>query len=233
MSREGGGWLSYSQKPKTAAQRATREPERCHDAGPRSCCATCPDVCVGCFPSVVSESRNIILYSPSVLMEQIPYARCLQCQKNNQLWFHIAPNLSCFLRSLPMRRLLISLSVVCEHPRLVTRNDVGDKVGVFSARSLSSVQTEMRYSFWTLLSSFGTNFAAMPLMLSSSDKISWHVPYDSLIMLQVSLIVRHRSSRMASRTFVKFSVVVPVEGRPEPSSSSTVIRPFLKLLNHS
>ena len=66
--------------PKTAAQRATREPERCHYAGPGSCCATCLQVCAGCFPSLASERRNRIFHSPSVLVEQIPFARCFQCQ---------------------------------------------------------------------------------------------------------------------------------------------------------
>ena len=61
------------------------------------------------------------------------------------------------------------------------------KLGSFSACSLSSVQTEMRYSFWSLLSSLGTNFAALRLMLS------WHVPYDSPTILQTSWIVRSRS----------------------------------------
>jgi hypothetical protein len=74
--------------------------------------------------------------------------------------------------SLPLRRLLLSLSVVPKHIRFVTSNDVGYEVRVFSASSFSSVQTEMWYSFWSLLSSLDTNFAAMHLMLSSSDKFS-------------------------------------------------------------
>ena len=57
-----------------------RQPELCHDAGPSSCCATCLEVCAGCFPSITSERRNRIFHSPSVLVDQIPYARCLQCQ---------------------------------------------------------------------------------------------------------------------------------------------------------
>ena len=35
------------------------------------------------------------------------------------------------------------------------------------------------------------------------------------------------------QTFATYSVVVPVEGRQERSSSSTNICPFLKRLNHS
>jgi hypothetical protein len=80
--------------------------------------------------------------------------------------------------------------------------------------------------------SLGTNFAAMHRMLSSCEKIPWHVPYDSRTMLQTSWFIRHQSSRIASRTFATFSVVVPVEGHPERSSSSTDIHPFFKRLNH-
>ena len=58
---------------KSAAQQVTPEPEDCHDTGPRSF-ATCLCLCTGCFPSVTSECRNIIFHSPSILVEQIPYA---------------------------------------------------------------------------------------------------------------------------------------------------------------
>jgi hypothetical protein len=75
-------------------------------------------------------------------------------------------------------------------------------------------------------------FAAIRLKLSSSDKMRWHVPYDSTKMLQTSWIVRLRSSRITSRTFATFSGVVPIEGRPELSSSSTDVRPFLNRLNY-
>jgi hypothetical protein len=80
MGREGGGRLSYSYRPKTAAQRATHEPECFRDSGPRICCDTCLDVCAGCFPSFATGRHNRIFHSPSVLVEQIPYARCLQFQ---------------------------------------------------------------------------------------------------------------------------------------------------------
>jgi hypothetical protein len=70
-------------------------------------------------------------------------------------------------------------------------------------------------------------------LLSSSDKIQWHVPYDSPTMLQTSWIVRRWPSTIASHNFATFSVVVLVEGRPECSSSSTDIRQFFKCLNHS
>jgi len=58
----------------------TCEPECCHDAGPRSCCTTFLGVCAGFFPSFTSEHCNRIFHLPSVLVDQIPYAPCLQCQ---------------------------------------------------------------------------------------------------------------------------------------------------------
>jgi len=117
--------------------------------------------------------------------------------KKNQHWFNITPNLSYFLQSgwswnLPLKRLPISLRVVPKHPRFATSNDGGDKVRVFSGCSFSSMQKAMQRSFWSLLSSLVTNSAAMRCMLVSSDKIRWHVPYDSPTMLQN--VANHSSS---------------------------------------
>jgi hypothetical protein len=65
---------------KTAAQQATCELERCYDAGLRSCCTTCLGVHARCILSFASERRIRIFHSLSVLVEQILYAWCLQCQ---------------------------------------------------------------------------------------------------------------------------------------------------------
>ena len=55
--------------------------DHCHDAGSRSSCATCLDVCAECFPSFISHCHSRLYHSPSVLVEHIPYTWCLQCQK--------------------------------------------------------------------------------------------------------------------------------------------------------
>ena len=112
-----------------------RELEHCHGAGPWSCHATCLDVCAGCFPSVAAERRNRIFHSLSVLVEQIPYGRCLQCQKNKPTSICHCSELSSFLQSqwswsLPLSWQLLCLRVVPKHPRFITSNDVGDEVGV-------------------------------------------------------------------------------------------------------
>jgi hypothetical protein len=107
------------------------------------------------------------------------------------------------------------------------------KLRSFLVCSLSSEQMETQCSFWSLLSSLGTDFSAMCCMLGSLDRIHWHIPYHCLTMSQTSWIGCLRSSRISSHTFATFSVVVPVEGRPECSSSLTDIRLFLKCWNHS
>jgi hypothetical protein len=65
---------------KTAAQQATCELEHCYDAWLRSCCTTCLGVHTRCISSFASEHRIRIFHLPAVLVEQIPYAWCLQCQ---------------------------------------------------------------------------------------------------------------------------------------------------------
>jgi hypothetical protein len=57
--------------------------------------------------------------------------------------------------------------------------------------SLSSKQTEKQCPFWIMLNSLHTNLAAMHRMLSSSNKIHWPVPHDSLTMSHTSWIVLH------------------------------------------
>jgi hypothetical protein len=88
--------------------------------------------------------------------------------------------------------------------------------GSFSIRSLLSEHTATRRSFWPLLRIMDTNFVAMQRILISCDIISWHV--------------RLRSSRIVSRTFAEFTVVVPVEDCPERLSLSTDISTFFKTL---
>jgi hypothetical protein len=71
VSREGGGWLSFSLKSKAAAKGVTCERTRCHCVGPRNCCDTWLGVWVRSFPSDVSELRNRSFYSRSVVVEHI------------------------------------------------------------------------------------------------------------------------------------------------------------------
>lgn len=83
------------------------------------------------------------------------------------------------------------------------------------------------------LSSHSMNFVTMCLMLSSSDKILWHMPYDSPIMLQMSCIVHLQSTTIAMRTAVTFSGLMPVDGCSEWRLSSADVRRSLKCLNQS
>jgi hypothetical protein len=63
---------------------------RLYGTGPKSRCAICLEVCTVCFPSVTSERRKRMSNSLSVLVEQIPYARFLQCQNFYTFSFVVA-----------------------------------------------------------------------------------------------------------------------------------------------
>ena len=100
------------------------------------------------------------------------------------------------------------------------------KLGSSLACCLSFLQTETRRGFLSSFSTLSTNLAEMRLMFKLSAKMRWTVPYDSYY-LTTWWIVCLRSARIASRTFVMFSVVVLYDGRPERSSSSTdFVRPW-------
>jgi hypothetical protein len=61
---------------KKSAQQETPKPKHCHDAGPRSCCANCLEVCAGCFLSVDSERCNRIFHSLSVKKKSTLIGHC-------------------------------------------------------------------------------------------------------------------------------------------------------------
>jgi len=97
----------------------------------------------------------------------------------------------------------------------------------------SSLHTWTGWSHWSLFKRWGTNFAAIRLMFSSSARMHWHDPYDSPTWLHTSWIVCLPSPRITSHTFKIVSGVVHVDSRPECLSSSTDSWPSLKCLNHS
>jgi hypothetical protein len=79
VRREGRGLLSSLWKSKAFAQGVACGQVHCLGAWLRNYWTTWLDICAGCLPSAASEYHNRSFYSQSVLMEQIPYARCLKC----------------------------------------------------------------------------------------------------------------------------------------------------------
>jgi hypothetical protein len=180
VSRDSGGWLSFSLKSKAAAQGVACGRAHCHGSGPRNCWATWLDVCTRHFPSATSEHRNRSFHWRSVWWNKFLMHNAFSVKKTNQHWFYIVSNLSCFLGSrwiwrLPLWWLLLRLRVVPINPKFITSND-GDEVGVIFGVILSSEQMATWCSFWSLLSSLVTYFAAMCRMLSSCNIICWPVP---------------------------------------------------------
>jgi len=107
------------------------------------------------------------------------------------------------------------------------------KLGSFWAQSRRSVQIDKRLSFCSAVRRRGTNFAVTCLIRKSSVRIFWHVPNTILTSSATSLIVRHRSAQMISRTRATVSLVWEVEGLPGRGLSLKDWCPLLKWEYHS
>jgi hypothetical protein len=110
--------------------------------------------------------------------------------------------------------------VVSVNPRFVMGNDGGDQIGpVFSLfHKLRGVPFWPVQNFRCSASPVDLRtFAVVRRLLISYDKTA-------LTCSQTSRIIGVRSSKIASRSFATFSVVVPVDGRSEPLSSPADIR---------
>ena len=107
------------------------------------------------------------------------------------------------------------------------------KDGSSRARWQSSSQISTRCSFCSGVRSLGTNFAAMRCMYISRVRIVCTVPYDTLTIAAISLIVIRRSSCTSHRIVSTFVAVELVEARPDLSSPSSDVLPLLKHACHS
>jgi len=58
--------------------------------------STSQAVCASRFPSIVSKPRSKASHRQSDQLEQIPYARFLECKKKDQHWLDVAANLALF-----------------------------------------------------------------------------------------------------------------------------------------
>jgi len=97
----------------------------------------------------------------------------------------------------------------------------------------SSWQFATRCSFCSGVRSLGTNFAATRCMFKSHVRIISTIQYDTLTIAAMSLTVLRWSSCTSLRIVSTFLGVELVEGRPEPSSSSSDVLPLLKRACHS
>lgn len=126
-----------------------------------------------------------------------------------QHWLQIAFHLPHFLQPGWRQTLLLGWLPFCFRivpisPTFITSYNLGKQIWVCSDLLLM-----FRADFWPMLL-LGTNFAAVCLMLSSSDKMCWNVLYDSPIMLHTWWIVCLWSSWITSCTYATFSGVLPI-----------------------
>ena len=107
------------------------------------------------------------------------------------------------------------------------------KDGPSRARWRSSWQIATRCSFCSGVRSLGTNFAATRCTFKSHMRTVYTIPYDTLMIAAMSLMVLRKSSRRSRRIVSTFLGLELMEGRPKLSSSSSDVLPLLKRACHS
>jgi len=107
------------------------------------------------------------------------------------------------------------------------------KDGSSTARWRSPWQIATRCPFCSGVRSLGTNFAATRCMFKSQVRIVCTLPYDTLTIVAMSLMVLRQSSCTSCRIVFTFLGVELVEGRLDLSSSSSDVLPLLKRACHS
>jgi hypothetical protein len=119
-----------------------------------------------------------------------PYAQCLHCQKETNIDL---PLLRTVMLSSVTVKLESSIEMTAalsqshtQTPKFVTINEIGDEVWVIFGLFHELCADSNAVFLWSLLSNLGTNFASLFHMLRSSNKIHWHIPYDSPTVLQMS-----------------------------------------------
>lgn len=114
--------------------------------------------------------------------EEFCMANPVSVGKANQHWLHIAFHSLHFLQpgwrwTLLLGRLLFCCSIVPISPTFITSYNLGKQGWVYTDLLL------MFHADFCPMLLRGTNFTAICPMLKSSNKIRWHVLYDSPIML--------------------------------------------------
>jgi len=132
--------------------------------------------------------------------------------------------------ALPLRRLLFSLGIILIDPTLVPSDDPRHEGWVIHG---TPTKLLTNCSFCSGVRSLGTNFASTRYMFKSHVRIVCTVPYNTLTIAAMSLMVLRRSSCTSRRIVLTFLGVELVEGRPDLSSSSSHILPLLKRACHS
>jgi len=135
--------------------------------------------------------------------------------------------------ALPLRSLLFGLGIIPVVPTLVPNDEPrheGWVIQVTLTKLLTNCNTVL---FLFGVRSLGTNFAATRCMFKSHVRIVCTVPYDTLTIAAMSLMVLRRSSCTSRRIVSTFLGAELVEVRPDLSSSSSDVLPLLKRACHS
>jgi len=135
--------------------------------------------------------------------------------------------------ALPLRSMFFSLGIITIDPTLVPSDEPRHEGWVIQdtlTKLLTNCNTVL---FLFRVISLGTNFAATRCMFKSHVRIVCSVPYDTLIIAAMSLMVIRRSSCTSRQIVSTFLGDELLEGRPDLSSSSSDVLPLLKRASHS
>jgi len=134
--------------------------------------------------------------------------------------------------ALPLRRLLFSLGIIPIDPTLDPSDDPRHEGWVIHGMLTKLLTNCNTVLFLFGVRSLGTNFAATRCMFKSHVRFVCTVPYDTLTIAAMSLMVLRRSLCTSCRIVSTFLGVELVEGCPDLSSSSSDVLPLLKHACH-
>jgi len=123
---------------------------------------------------------------------------------------------------------LFSLGIISVDPTLVPSDEPRHEGWVIQGKLTKLLTNCNTVLFLFRVRSLGTNFAATRCMFKSHVRIICSVPYDTLMIAAMSLMVLRRSSCTSRRTVSTFLGVELVEVRPDLSSSSSDVLTLLR-----
>ena len=134
--------------------------------------------------------------------------------------------------ALPLRRLLFSLRIIPVGPTLVPSDDPRHERWVIQGTLTKLLTNCNTVLFLFGVRSLGTNFAATRCMFKSHVRIVCTVPYDTLTIAAMSLMVLRQSLYTSCRIASTFLGVGLVKVGPDLSLSLSDVLPLLKCACH-
>ena len=152
-------------------------------------------------------------------------------KKRNQHHRYLWPTHPCFFGGSrrpfphPLRRLQLGFKIIPIIPRLISCYGVLKKVFITIYIGKHFLTDSTRFSFWSSVNKYGTNFALTRRIWRFSVKIWWQDPLLMPTSSAASGTVKRRFPWITARTLSTWSSFVDVEVLPGLGSSPTDILP--------